>query len=307
MGSTSWDRLMQPEGFDVQFDGHEEMAPFDPDTAEFSPVNAWWLSELCRLVYTPDFKERDRVWNRHKPYREQWLGDRTPFVEVHSFHKTGSHAAIFVVDTEELDPFTILCFRGTSKLRQWIMNLTALPAKWEPTDDETDSTEAKSSVHQGFKILFDRVWPQIEPCLVDLPQPLFITGHSLGGAFAAMAAAARTPFAIYTFGAPRVGNRLFADRLSEKIPAHYRVVNARDIVPLLPDDGKTEDEEREFVSCGKTIHLGGDSDCPENARDALRELARSIGKSKDPPACVLDHLAISYSKKLRSAFPEEGI
>jgi len=299
---------MQPEGIDVQFDGHEQMAPFDPDATAYSPVNAWWLAELCRLVYTPDFKERDRVWNRHKLDRNDWLGNRTPFAEVHSFHKTGSHAAIFVVDTENADPYSILCFRGTSKLRQWIMNLTALPAQWEPAEGEPDGEVpvVLPSVHHGFKILFDRVWPQIEPCLIDLPRPLFFTGHSLGGAFAAMAAISETPAALYTFGAPRVGNQPFSDKLRETVTHHYRIVNGEDIVPLLPDDGKTEADGPEFVPCGDTIHLGRRPDGSETARDALKLLAKSIGRTTDPPACVLDHLAIAYSKRLRSAVLENG-
>ena len=121
-----------------------------------------------------------------------------------------------------------------------------------------------------------------------------------------MAAVAESPFALYTFGAPRVGNRPFAEGVERAAAAHYRVVNGEDIVPLLPDDGKSEGDSREFVPCGRTIHLGGGEDCPETARDALRALAKSIGKSADPPACVLDHLAISYSKKLRKGLQEDG-
>lgn len=299
MNSSSWDRLMKPEGREIQFDGHERMAPFDPGTSEYSPVNAWWLSELCRLVYTPDFKERGRIWHRHKTDREHWLGDRTPFAEAHSFHKTGSHAAIFRVEPEECEPFTVLCFRGTNKLRQWIMNLAALPARWERTGNAEKDGEKEASVHQGFKILFDRIWPQIEPCLAEMPQPVFYTGHSLGGAFASMAALVRRPSALYTFGSPRVGNRPFAEKLKDTVPAHYRIVNARDVVPLLPDDRDPDGPNHKFAPCGRTVHLDREPDGAKNIRETLRNLAKTIGKSSDPPDCIIDHLSISYSKKLR--------
>jgi len=70
--------------------------------------------------------------------------------------------------------------------------------------------------------------------------PLFITGHSLGGALATLAAidiATNTTFAsptVYTFGAPRVGDPPFVKAYNCTVPIHWRIQNKFDIVPHLP-------------------------------------------------------------------------
>ena len=62
----------------------------------------------------------------------------------------------------------------------------------------------------------------------------YITGHSLGGALAQIAAAALDRdnlAACYTFGSPRVGTAGFDEQV--KCP-HYRVINNWDLIPGLP-------------------------------------------------------------------------
>jgi len=64
--------------------------------------------------------------------------------------------------------------------------------------------------------------------------PIYITGHSLGGALAQIAAAvlgSDQVGACYTYGSPRVGNSYFD--LWVKVPS-YRVLNYADIVPQVP-------------------------------------------------------------------------
>ena len=73
---------------------------------------------------------------------------------------------------------------------------------------------------------------------------ILVTGHSLGGALANLAAADirekfpefRKPMKLFTFGAPRVGNQQFARMMNTYYPEgnNFRVVNKRDIVPHIP-------------------------------------------------------------------------
>ena len=66
------------------------------------------------------------------------------------------------------------------------------------------------------------------------PLPLFITGHSLGGALALLATKLVAPNvngACYTFGAPRIGNYEYFRFLKTPV---YRIVNSSDIVPRVP-------------------------------------------------------------------------
>uniref|UniRef100_A0A7S4BAZ7 Fungal lipase-type domain-containing protein n=2 Tax=Chrysotila carterae TaxID=13221 RepID=A0A7S4BAZ7_CHRCT len=68
-----------------------------------------------------------------------------------------------------------------------------------------------------------------------------MTGHSLGGAAAALMAydvyeysRGRAAALLYTYGMPRVGDFEFAKALNARVANAYRIVHARDIVPHLP-------------------------------------------------------------------------
>ena len=301
---SQWEFALNPEGKPPWFNGYELAPPFDPAKTDFTPENAWWLSELCRLVYTPDNKERNRPWHKDEPLRSEFLEKRSPFREDHSIHRTGNHAAIYTRQSPDFAPFTVLCFRGTNKLRQWIMNLTALPIAWDK------EVAPEIHVHKGFKILFDRVWPLVEPCLVDAEGPLFFTGHSLGAALATMAAMKVRPSALYTFGSPRVGNEAFYRHLAS-VP-HHRIVNHHDIVPLLPErEEKLGDRAfrhgGNLVSLEKTpgkIRIETDWDSssvhPFEPKDPIAYLAKEFS-SHGPPECIMNHAPASYSARLLEA------
>ena len=74
------------------------------------------------------------------------------------------------------------------------------------------------------------------------PKSILVTGHSLGGVLATLAAIdikKSTGFLgkmqLYTFGQPRVGNAQFADYVTQIIPDdYYRVIHFTDPVPDLP-------------------------------------------------------------------------
>ncbi|KAI1690464.1 lipase (class 3) domain-containing protein [Ditylenchus destructor] len=97
-----------------------------------------------------------------------------------------------------------------------------------------------------FKEKFDIMWPSIEAILAQ-PQyknyRVYFTGHSLGGAFASLAAyytftkklRDRWLINVYTFGQPRVGGWEYARQFDEMaFYSSYRIVNQKDIIPHLP-------------------------------------------------------------------------
>jgi predicted lipase len=71
---------------------------------------------------------------------------------------------------------------------------------------------------------------------------IVVTGHSLGGALAAICAldlvlsdiTTGENLELITFGEPRVGNAEYAAAMDKYVPQSYRVVNKRDLVPHLP-------------------------------------------------------------------------
>ncbi|KAH7708821.1 Protein F25A2.1, partial [Aphelenchoides avenae] len=72
-----------------------------------------------------------------------------------------------------------------------------------------------------------------------------VTGHSLGGALASLAAGSLAQQGIYpsanirlyTFGQPRTGNVAYAQAIEHLVPEAYRVVHSHDIVPHVPPQG----------------------------------------------------------------------
>ena len=100
------------------------------------------------------------------------------------------------------------------------------------------------SVHRGFQSALDLVWPTLRAEILDAECPVWLTGHSLGGAQAVLAAyrlahceeAGRpTIGGVYTFGQPRVGNAALARSCSLELSQRiFRYVNSSDIVPLVP-------------------------------------------------------------------------
>ena len=133
---------------------------------------------------------------------------------------------------DELD-MAVVSFRGTETVQDWMTNLQYSMA---PADSLPPAgNESAARVHRGFRDAFVSVKDQIDrylPCVGGLP--VFITGHSLGGALATLGATHPSGWdvaACYTFGAPRVGNKEFASSL--RIPV-YRVVNPGDPVPHVP-------------------------------------------------------------------------
>ena len=136
----------------------------------------------------------------------------------------------FVAYNEE---FAVLAFRGTEADR--IRDIKA-----DATAKQTPCPTG-GQVHLGFKIQYDDVEDPVEAEL-DREEvkgkPLFITGHSLGGAVATIATrrlnAERQIAACYTYGSPRVGTEDWVGRVKSPV---YRIVNSADPVPGVPFSG----------------------------------------------------------------------
>ena len=160
------------------------------------------------------------------------------FELLETFSKEDTQAFLAVRRTDKV---AVLAFRGTETT--------------SPADIKTDlrlgfRVSGRGHVHEGFDSAFAVVKEDIAEALNDLesttagqgsaPYKVYITGHSLGGALAVLAATAfgrDSIAACYTFGSPKVGDGQFGDDI--KIPL-YRVVNAADIVPRLPPTWITE-------------------------------------------------------------------
>jgi Lipase (class 3) len=104
----------------------------------------------------------------------------------------------------------------------------------------SNSPEVPGSVHYGFSHGVNGLWSWLMGELKGLPQtkPLYVTGHSKGGAMAniaavKLAAAGHTPF-VCTFEAARAGDPTFAAGFDAKVKHATRYEFQDDIVPMLP-------------------------------------------------------------------------
>lgn len=267
---------------------------------DFCPNEAWWLAELCHLAYTPDSKEFSRIWNARKTDRLDILEQRTPFRELLNIHKTSNSASIYEMGNEG----TVVCFRGSIKLLQWLTNLVFHPHEWERYRDEDEAEGAY--IHSGFYVGFKRIWPKLWPTLRLAPKPWIFTGHSLGGALAMLAHAAIKADKVYTFGAPRVGNYQFVNLYLDRT---FRVVNNQDIVPLLPAKDKSMGD-KEFAHGGELVWLDAigemanadelEAHLNRQPWDILEEWAKSETEEifRHRPVWVKDHSMVHYCNKL---------
>lgn len=151
----------------------------------------------------------------------------------------------------------ILVFRGTKAPQDWITDLTCLTS---PFDALFLGSPNVGSVHEGFGRCLADYLPRIIIPLShrDTSKPLLITGHSLGGAFAALAGAcfAFVPHpispvsCIYTFGQPRIGLLDFCESYQRKLEGKLiRFVNKKDIVPRVPFRGA------DYSDVGRLLHF----------------------------------------------------
>jgi len=130
---------------------------------------------------------------------------------------------------------SILAFRGTSSTLEWITDFMA-------DQVDFDLIPEGGATHRGFTELYRSARPQVMELLRQAPagNPLFVTGHSLGGALATLAAvdlAENSDFSapvVYTFAAPRVGNPVFVAAYNKAVPQSFRIANKDDIVVHLP-------------------------------------------------------------------------
>ena len=150
------------------------------------------------------------------------------------------------------DDHIVLAFRGTESpttiegLKDWLltdaMNLLIVPEGRLGHDLSAAGVGAR--FHKGFADAIAEIWDPIsEAVQVEMKKkdrPLWITGHSLGGALAVFAAwLLKRKFVqvhqVVTFGAPMIGNDLACKAFDREFQGRiFRYFNGKDPVPKLP-------------------------------------------------------------------------
>ncbi|MDQ1353310.1 MAG: triacylglycerol lipase [Acidobacteriota bacterium] len=141
----------------------------------------------------------------------------------------------------------IVALRGTMTLYEMKEDVVFLQKAVSPawfTPGDVKNVRA----HIGFLIIYALLVDQIKHALTELnAEAGFITGHSLGGALAILAAATigtiihpdkgiDGSIQMYNFGGPRLGNKSFKDAYDPQLPYSYRVTNLADACPIVPPE-----------------------------------------------------------------------
>ncbi|MEB3177690.1 MAG: lipase family protein [Nostocaceae cyanobacterium] len=222
---------------------------FNNQATAYDSYNAYLLAVISEKTYRQE--KVARLGGKNET-NEDWAkrikeeGKAWGFKRTYCFNHKGSQA-ILLVDSEKM----ILGFRGSEERSDWTNNMNRIKNKifqetlgilvhtgfydyvlkiWQPYNDPKGRKEG-----QGIKaILLEEIQ--------DKPKSLWLTGHSLGGAAAAVTAALcvleNVPIeiaGIYTFGQPRVGDTRFANWFNERFKDKtFRFVNHNDGVPKIP-------------------------------------------------------------------------
>lgn len=186
----------------------------------------------------------------------------------------------------------VVAFRGTESpaslegIKDWLLtnanNFLILPEGELGTDFAAAGVGAR--FHRGFMqalaAIWDPLFAAVQAAQKQSERPLWLTGHSLGGALALLAAwRLQMHFLavhqVYTFGAPMIGNPTAAASFAREFPDRiYRYIDKRDIVPLLPTISLIANE---YSHCLAEVAL---SDAAAAAADELKQAA---GDQADKP------------------------
>lgn len=231
-----------------------------------------------------------------------WRFDTCDFIQVND-------TECFVASTANE---VLVAFRGTAGTADWIRDLTLFSTNVE-----------YGSVHEGFYLGMRQVKEPIARVLerVNAKNKSFVlTGHSLGGALATIAAAEfdeeYSVASVYTFGQPAVGKNDFHTFMQRFGSRFQRIVNDGDIVTKVPPG---------YIHVGKVHRFGffggvsnesvgaAESDgtkTPTMSETEFRALQLSIatGETTDsgtphvegivPGISLLDHKMAKYLSKI---------
>ncbi len=232
------------------------------------------------------------------------------------FHEQlGLNAKLISVDNTQAyvatnDDHVVVAFRGTEAptsiegLKDWLLtdavNLLMVPEGRLGTDLAAAGVGAR--FHQGFvdaiAEIWDPVYGVVERELANEDRPLWITGHSLGGALAVLAAwlfhrKMISVHQVYTYGGPMVGNADAAKAINREFKGKiFRFVNVPDPVPRLPMMSLIANQ---YCHCDKEMSVSaGDDQAP------LKLVEQSDGQSDEGglDSSVIDELWNSIASRV---------
>ena len=259
---------LRPPRVGFPYFAHADELAFKPGASGVSPVNAWWLADAAFLVYgTAEFIQAaiEASSLHSQGFRVEWLG-------------TPDNNRGMVLRNETA---MVIVFRGTrvqvhSLLDRAEVVLLNQNDLWIDGQFLPAACRVGGKVHAGFLRAFTEIADRLDEIVKArrLEQRLWLTGHSMGGALATLAAAHLGGSAVqglHTYGCPRVGNAAFAGLLP--VETNNRFVHRDDWVPALPP------EFLGYVHAGNLLPVTGSPtrNFLEDLTTGARDFAAAVG------------------------------
>lgn len=264
---------------------------FEPNATAHTWSNAYSLSLASQHVYGGEGDNSGNAFLNdyiamYRPWLSQGGHSEVKFDMISdSLITLGGGTQIVVMSN---DAFIAVVFRGSQGL-DWINNMRffPIPISW---------VGYSAGTHRGFLAAVDKHYDELQELLRDhrgsSSKPLWLTGHSLGGALATITALRLQISADYpvqgvlTYGSPPVGAMLFGKAYRDHglEDRTQRWVNNNDVATRLRGLGHVG--IRNFIDGNGAIHLGEEAD-----------------RINTMPVSFEDHTMRHYSSHLRAALP----
>ena len=152
-------------------------------------------------------------------------------VKVYSIR---SHKACCILAYDVAKKTASLAFRGTRDPIDVVTDLTVLSSEFKAKEDlESGIFFGRMEVHQGFLSAFESLSQELSDVMGKLPKDtkLIVTGHSMGGALAQIAAAYYCHMVpiLVTFGSPAIGNTAFCEFVERRVSPAGGLQNTEEI------------------------------------------------------------------------------
>ncbi|MGF1458949.1 MAG: hypothetical protein ACFBSG_07965 [Leptolyngbyaceae cyanobacterium] len=278
-----------------------------------------YVEDIVRLWLSDD---RDNHWMRQNPADytvdviKSWIREGEAQRRDVNLKDNYKYLLNRVTDTQAFmfrkNQHVVLVFRGSQQSADWATNFKFRMKRFGLIEATQKDAIPTGEVHRGFQ----DAWQSVEKRVIYqlrkwwTPETQFwVTGHSLGGALATLAATSLeyqgfTVAGLYTFGQPRVGDWAFTRQVNDRMGDRmFRYVNNNDIVPLIPPQFNPLNPGRLYGHMGQFRYFGFRGRLHEQSYLTQRWPDRLLGflaSVRQPGADIIaDHMMEFYVRYLQ--------